>query len=762
LTWYLLAADRGADIAGVLSLTATLLLAAGSWLVRSYDLSDEALAAAARRLAVLVRREWAGALQGLLAGSGASEPADVGYVRSERAGLAGGGLVRWRSDGGADAGSLADIAAYFSALDRGRLVVLGTPGSGKTVLAVYLLLERLEAVLAVGTEPGRVPVLLSLPAWPATHPDATDRELSAHFDRWVARHLVETYRLAEPVAAALVEGRWVLPVLDGLDEMDRDDDAGAGGMPRRASLVVRALNQDPGTGLRPMVLTCREHRYLQLAAGGGEVGVSPVLEDATAVTVQPLTPAQVTAYLAYRFPGPSPEPLRPGLEPRWQPVAAALTADPAGVLAAKLGTPWRLFLAVTGYYAGDTRPAELVDIAQTYPSALDEHLLGRLIPAAALLHRRPGGARYQPGEVIRGLATLASHLARQQDRGGSGTDLEIGELWRAAGPRAPRYLHAALTAAPMGCLYILFLYESSIYGGVHLLHKMLDLLLYSPTSGTIIVIGVIIPCALTLTRSPHIQRADFQRLRHLGGAEIRTLAFWQAVGLAAGFAYCLWERLVLEPTSFAVWLVVWLAVGLVAGLVYGLAEIVRESPQAITRPSSLLHEDLSFSFAFWFTVGLAGGLAYGFTVGFKITPSGKPVGLAVGLAAGLAEGLAYGLVHALAISLVRPLSGIPYLLLGSLVGGLAIGLAIGLVGGPAGAFEWGLVFGLMYALAYELASSAWPRFGIAGAILARRGVTPGLLLDFFDWAYSAGLLRLSGTSLQFRHIELQRWIERQL
>jgi hypothetical protein len=710
LTVYLLAAGkRGAEVAVVLGPSVSILLAVAAALSRPYDLGDEALAAAGRQLAGLVRQEWSRTLQRLLAGSGAPEPADVGYVRSEQAGLAADGLVRWRSDGGAETGSLTDIGAYYAGLRRGRLVVLGAPGSGKTVLAVHLLLERLEeAAAAPGPGPPRVPVLLSLPTCPATDVNVDDQKLSRHFDNWVSRHLAVTYRLPRPVASALVTGGWVLPILDGLDEMDDEGSVGADGLPPRAGTVVRALNQDPGTGLRPVVLTCREHRYRQLLTAGGEPGASPALEDATAVTVQPLTPAQITGYLTYRFPGP-PESGPAGLDPRWQPVADAVAADPAGALAAALGTPWRLFLAVTGYHAGDTRPAELAELARTHPGDLDAHLLGRLVPETTRQHRRPDGTRYQPEEGTRGLATLARHLAWQQAHGGSGTDLKINELWRAAGPWTPRYLHAALVAVPGICFTPLDLVMNIVASKqIHTFSLSRLALDY----GFFFVFGILLPSLFAFSRSSGTHRANFRRLRCLGVAELRILAFWLAAGIAVGLAVGLAAGLMY---GFSTWVVAWLMAGLAGGLVYGLGRIVEEAPRAIDRPSALLREDLSFGLAFWVLLGLGGGLAYGLVVG-------------------------------------RGSSELTY--------GAAVGHAVGL-GDGSGDVAYGLIYGLVLGLAFGLTNPGWPRFVITSAILSRRDVIPGSLRDFLDWTYSAGLLRLSGTSLQFRHIEFQQWAERE-
>jgi hypothetical protein len=42
--------------------------------------------------------------------------------------------------------------------------------------------------------------------------------------------------------------------------------------------------------------------------------------------------------------------------------------------------------------------------------------------------------------------------------------------------------------------------------------------------------------------------------------------------------------------------------------------------------------------------------------------------------------------------------------------------------------------------------------------MSRTGQLPIRLGAFLDWAYGAGLLRLSGIAIQFRHREFQEWL----
>ena len=54
------------------------------------------------------------------------------------------GSGRFREVGGASEGDLVTVLTYYQSLSPGRMVVLGEPGGGKTVLAMELLIRLLE------------------------------------------------------------------------------------------------------------------------------------------------------------------------------------------------------------------------------------------------------------------------------------------------------------------------------------------------------------------------------------------------------------------------------------------------------------------------------------------------------------------------------------------------------------------------------------------------------------------------------------------
>jgi len=144
---------------------------------------------------------------------------------------------------------MADMARQFRRLVRRRLVILGEPGMGKTTLAVLLLRELLEHPQA--GDP--VPVMVSISGW-----DPSRETLR----RWLARRISEDYpslRAADfgsDAAKALVDQRYVLPILDGLDELP------ASARPK----VLSTLNKEM-TAADAVIITRRTAEYAAAVFG---------------------------------------------------------------------------------------------------------------------------------------------------------------------------------------------------------------------------------------------------------------------------------------------------------------------------------------------------------------------------------------------------------------------------------------------------------------------------------------------------------------
>ncbi|WP_231905683.1 NACHT domain-containing protein [Streptomyces davaonensis] len=523
-------------------------------------------------------------------------------------------------------GHLDDVVGYYQDLRPGRMVITGEPGAGKTVLALELML----GLLTKRKPDDPVPVRLSLASWGDELPLAD----------WIARHLTEAYRLPAVTASALVKARRVLPVLDGLDEMDADSEPG---YDSRAGHALRRLNSyQQGLDKAELVLTCRRRTYQALEA------LRVWTQDAARVEIHRVDGAMAREFFSRRVDDLT----------RWREVLESFGRNPQGPLATGLSTPWRLTLAVTVYEQRDPRtgrylrdPRALLSSALDTADAVGAHLLASFIPAVTALHPGPRGVSYSPQQVRAWLTVLGSYLHRNgataRTVGGralSGTDIVLHELWPLAGTRLPRAATVALVAMTW------------VTGSAILLAQV-------PTGfsqGQLLAAGLVVLAAMWMMLMawgilwPQPSRADLRRLRSSAGR--RSFAKWFMVGplgvLAFGFTFGLTGR------GLGI-----LVFGLVVGILGGLTGALEASGTlGVVSPKDIVRDD----FALGLAVGLTGVLVFEVAAGL----TGQP-----------AEVLAFGLAIALTFELVGALRGV---IVFGLSGGLSAGLSGGLSAGLGG------------------------------------------------------------------------------
>jgi hypothetical protein len=497
------------------------------------------------------------------AGQAGDEAANVQFVKE---------VGRYRQVGGADEGGLDTVLDYYLSLSPRRLVILGGPGAGKTVLAMQLLIRLLEQRKMDKTLP--VPVLISAAAYDTSRP----------WGEWLTGHLAQRFAIAVQEAKRMVRERRVLPVVDGLDEMDLT------GEPVRARMLVDALNSAAfmqGENRAAVVVTCRHEQYQALQTA---------VDRATHIAMVTLNGNEIADYLAEQLP-----PLEAEV---WEPVLAALRGDPVGPLAEQLATPWRMTLALT-VFRDRGNPAELLPGPglDRYAERVNALLLDRYVPSAVRL-QDPSG-RPTEDQVKQLLTDLARDLEWQAHHKGSATDIELDEWWRSVGPWVAPIVHIALIL-PIGVPWL----------AIGIIYRQLPTLITG-----ICLLSLAFTAGLPPT-SPHQVKVGLMATRR--GLRRFVLSF--LTGLVSGLVFGLVFWLVF---GLVFWLVFGLVVGLLIGLVLGVQYGVEtHSPEAIG-PQDLLRKDRQYGLV----VGLSAGLA---------------IGLLFGIAGGLADGAAFGFLYGLA------------------------------------------------------------------------------------------------------------------
>ncbi|MEU4209600.1 helix-turn-helix domain-containing protein [Streptomyces sp. NPDC026206] len=596
-------------------------------------------------------------------------------------------------------GQLDEIVGVYRRIPSGRLVVLGRPGSGKTILTMRFVLDYLKS--RARTE--AVPVIFSIAAWDPT---------AITFRDWLTAQLTRDHPgLASPapggpsLAAALVETGRVLPVLDGFDEI-------AGGLHRPA---LEALN---ATTL-PLLLTSRPSEY------AAAVAETDVLTSAAAVDLTDLTLDDLADYL--------PRSTRKAhggdlATTAWDPVLNELREQPrsrgGADLAAVLTTPLMVTLARAVYSdAPDRDPATLLDTRRFGgPGELEDHLLDNFTAAAYRLrpeHHPVSRPRrdFDPERAQYWLGYLAHHLTR--------LDTPNLEWWRlGSGLRRPT---RALVTALMICLTIGLV--DCVVGTLFdnpLAFQLAEALSTGLLSGLIfgITYWFMVAAKNTAVAPSGVRMKVFGRAGKAGRRTAHRLVIGLLCGLVFGFGFG-FEHGVLKGVLLPAGLSVTLRLGLNDGLFFGLVFALGAGPTF--------------------------GLLTFFEAPLDIRSAVNPVSLlrtnrrtataqllvwapAFGLLAGFGPGV-----------MIPPLSA----LLGPLVWDLQAALKLGVISGLGGA------------LGYALGLTAWGQWVVFSRIwLPLTGRLPWSVVTFLEDAYRRGVLRQAGAVYQFRHARLQDHLAR--
>jgi hypothetical protein len=170
-------------------------------------------------------------------------------------------------------GDSSSVLDAYRGSRHGRLVIVGAPGSGKTVLAHHLAHALLSATRGRPTDPQPVPLLVSASGWVPG---------GSSFADWVMRRIRD---FSEECDGQLRESL-ILPIIDDLDghfEFDR-------------RVMIADLNAGPLNEL-PLVVVCRSEEYL----GSETYADSLPLAHADVIELESLSLEAIYEYLRREF-----------------------------------------------------------------------------------------------------------------------------------------------------------------------------------------------------------------------------------------------------------------------------------------------------------------------------------------------------------------------------------------------------------------------------------------------------------------------------
>jgi len=248
-----------------------------------------------------------------------------------------------------------------------ELLILGPPGAGKTTQALVLMRELLDRADADADAP--VPELFLLGSWAKEHKVLRE---------WLADELQTRHGFPLARGEALVVDHQIVPVLDGLDEVE----------PALREDCIAAINAFWDENSRGPLVVCS--RLAEYEAAGQRLKIG------AAVVVEPPTSAEVDRYLQ-------------AAGSRWDALRRELGL-PDSPVRELLATPLMLAVAVLAYHGGD--PAELAAPGATRAQLWSRYVAAMHGRAHDPLQEQAEGvpAPYSEEQVRRWLGWLAGHM----------------------------------------------------------------------------------------------------------------------------------------------------------------------------------------------------------------------------------------------------------------------------------------------------------------------------------------------------------------
>jgi DNA polymerase III delta prime subunit len=551
------------------------------------------------------------------------------------------------------------------------LLILGEPGSGKTTILLELTDELLQRAENEATHPS--PVVFNLSSW------AEKRKSIAE---WLVDELRTKFNIPKKVAQHWVEQDELLPLLDGLDEVQQ----------AHREACVTAINQFRQEHMTPLAVCCRKAEYEKLTIR---------LKLQSAIVLQALSLDQINAYLA---------------QASTDLVTLRSTIHQDAELQELATSPLLLNIMMLAYAGTSTEAVDSMPVSGNRRQQVFHAYIERM-----LVHRKKPSP-YPLPQTLRWLCWLAIQLVNH------GQAIFLIERLQPSWAQSPvhRFSAVPLVMRLWGPLYgmsygLIIGLIIGLSGG--LIGDPSNWLRYGLRYGLIIGLSVGLVSGLSgrykITQSIEQSGLLWRRMR----SSLYAFFFWTLIiglgyGLSSGLRYGLRGGLI-----------VGLSVGLVSGLSGGLLTIFR--PRKLVAWPDLtaqkLKNNILFGLSDGLIVGLIVGLGYGLSGGLS---SELIFRLIVGLSGGLSGGLIFKLIVGLSGGrifelIVRLIVGLIFGLIGGLIGGLIFepytnndvptlkmtqipnqsvqaavksSISIGLI---TGLVVW-LVFGLSYGLIFEL------------------------------------------------------------
>jgi hypothetical protein len=620
--------------------------------------------------------------------------------------------------------------ALFTKMGQAMLI-LGEPGSGKTITLLELARELIAQVEVDNSFSRPVPVVFNLSSWARGQP----------LIDWLVSELSTKYQIPKRISRPWLENNRLLPLLDGLDEVRAAD---------RAACVNAINSFGQEFGLAGVAVCSRWQEYIAL----------PVrLRLNGAIRLQPLTPAQVDDYLTRA--GPSLDTLRLSLQ----------QDEPLRELAQ---SPLMLNIMSLVYQDGAALTGQGLQTVETRR----HHLFNTYITH---MFNRKGKAdkSYTDQQTSTWLAWLAQNMKQRHqaifliERLQPSWLSTTGERWCYV--IASRLIQGALVGLLGGLVFGLIdeMYFSFIQpDNAWITDLRLELrgnLLVQLGQGLWkgLLIGLLVGLSVGL-----LDMVRFEQDNQADGTEA-MLPLPQTMLRILGIGLLGWllGGLVAWPSfDFSAGLIF----GISAGLIFGLqgrqqslsndiqtVEALKLSWSGVLRGGAVgLFLGMLFGVLIGLLVGALGYFMYGLTFGYGWA-RGIFYGLGIGLSVGLAGAIFGGLSSTVIELRTWPNQGIRLSLknagLTGLLAGLLSGLLFGLVYGLLFGLSLGLSIGLVVGVSIGLLATLW--YGnfeviqhyILRFILWRTDKTPCDYVHFLDYAAERAFLRKVGGGYIFIH-----------